>query len=167
MSHDPSVGELDLLEAGRLLGLGRKRLIKWAKADRIPHRREEFAWFFTHDNLLAFARQNCLECGTPHTAIEAGVYFCTACGSAHALDNTDVEVAFLGMMEQQRIALLCQRLSAQGLSDQDAIAAIRKRLSCTALRAYQIWFVHAYEMEGTLRVGLGSTDSPFEEEQEP
>jgi hypothetical protein len=160
--HDPQE-ELDLLASARLLGLGRKRLIRWAKADLIPHRRDGFAWFFNRDNLLHFATLHCLECGKDVMQIDEGVYFCKHCASGHCPERYSQSLMLLESMKTQRIQLSIMRLEAASSDEVTAIATLQERFELTALEAYQYWYMHHHQKRGTIRLGLGG-DVVFDDE---
>lgn len=147
--------ELDLLASGRMLGLGRKRLIRWGKEGRLPGRRDGFEWYFTRNALLEFARQNCLECGKPHQEIEPDIYFCLACGSSFAPYCMETEVAWFSPMTQTHQQLFMQRLIAADTPEQEAISQLQQRYTMSRLLAYQLWYQFVHNIKGTHRVGLG------------
>lgn len=150
--------EIDLLAAGRLLGLGRKRLIKWAKAGSLPGRRDGFEWFFTQENLLEFAYQHCLECGGPNTTLGEYVYFCTHCASSFAPYQAEADFQWLSPMQETRQSLLLKRMQSQEISDQEAIQTLCQRYEISKLLAFQIWYKFHHSKEGTHRIGLGAVE---------
>lgn len=164
--HPDLQGSIDLLAAGRLLNLGRKRLIKWAKDGRLPGRREGFEWFFTEDALLRFSRERCLECGERVEEIDTNIYFCPHCASSFAPNDYETDLQWLSPMTQGNQQFFLQRLEMKEATDEEAISKLMERYELRPLSAYQTWYRFRYQKEGTHRVGLGDMDTELPEESE-
>ncbi len=149
---------IDLLGAGRLLSLGRKRLIKWAKDGRLPGRREGFEWYFTRESLLQFAYKHCLDCGQQNITLEEHVYFCPHCASSFSPYSMEVELQLTSPMLQANQQLFLQRLQMKEVNDEEAVEKLCQRYELQRLSAYQRWYEFQYNKKGTHRVGLGDVN---------
>ncbi len=165
-NHPDLQGDIDLLAAGRLLALGRKRLIKWAKDGRLPGRREGFEWYFTREALLRFATERCLECGEPTEEIDETIFFCSHCASSFAPNNYESDLLGMSPMVQANQQMFLQRMQRKEATDDTAISGLMERYNLSILSAYQIWYQFRYKKEGTHRVGLGDVDFTFDDEDE-